>query len=126
MEMNTIMQWVSYLLIAIGVMAFVVSVITQVIKSWPGLDKLPTAAVVIVLSLVLCPISMIALMEWMGQPVTWYMCFACMIAAFVVALVAMDGWERVNEIWGRTQHKKSDIEGDDPSISRSGRVRIRT
>lgn len=34
MEMNTIMQWVSYLLIAIGVMAFVVSVITQVIKSW--------------------------------------------------------------------------------------------
>lgn len=106
MEMNTIMQWVSYLLIAIGVMAFVVSVITQVIKSWPGLDKLPTAAVVIVLSLVLCPISMIALMEWMGQPVTWYMCFACMIAAFVVALVAMDGWERVNEIWGRTQHKK--------------------
>ena len=106
MEMNTIMQWVSYLLIAIGVMAFVVSVITQVIKSWPGLDKLPTAAVVIVLSLVLCPISMIALMEWMGQPVTWYMCFACMIAAFIVALVAMDGWERVNEIWGRTQHKK--------------------
>ena len=106
MEMNTIMQWVSYLLIAIGVMAFVVSVITQVIKSWPGLDKLPTAAVVIVLSLVLCPISMIALMEWMGQTVTWYMCFACMIAAFVVALVAMDGWDRVNEIWGRTQHKK--------------------
>ena len=38
MEINTIMQYGSYLLIAIGVMAFIVSAITQVIKSWPGLD----------------------------------------------------------------------------------------
>ena len=48
MNMNEIMQYLSYLLIAIGIMAFIVSVITQVIKSWPGLDKLPTTAVVIV------------------------------------------------------------------------------
>ena len=62
MNLSEIMQYLSYLLLAIGVMAFFVSVITQVIKSWPGLDKLPTAAVVIVLSLVLCPLSFVALM----------------------------------------------------------------
>lgn len=105
MNMNEIMQYLLYLLTAIGVMAFLVSVITQVIKSWPGLDKLPTAAVVIVLSLVLCPATFIALMAWQKQPITWYMVFACMIAAFVVALVAMDGWERVREIWERTAYK---------------------
>ena len=52
MNMNEIMQYLVYLLTAIGVMAFLVSVITQVIKSWPGLDKLPTAAVLNVLSLI--------------------------------------------------------------------------
>ncbi len=104
--MNEMFQYLSYLLIAIGVMAFFVSVITQVIKSWPGLDKLPTSAVVIVLSLILCPVSFVALMAWLKQPIVWYMVFACMIAAFVVALVSMDGWERVREIWERTGYKE--------------------
>ena len=106
MNMNEIMQYPLYLLTAIGVMAFIVSVITQVIKSWPGLEKLPTAAVVIVLSLILCPAAFMALMAWQKQPITWYMVFACMIAAFVVALVAMDGWERIKEIWERTADKE--------------------
>ena len=106
MNMNEIMQYPLYLLTAIGVVAFIVSVITQVIKSWPGLEKLPTAAVVIVLSLILCPAAFMALMAWQKQPITWYMVFACMIAAFVVALVAMDGWERLKEIWERTGYKE--------------------
>ena len=108
MEMNMILQYVLYLLTAIGMMAFVVSVITQVIKTLPALDKLPTSAVVIVLSLVLCPATFVALMSWQRQPIKWYMVFACMIAAFIVALVAMGGWEKVKEIWDRTKYKQDD------------------
>lgn len=83
-----------------------VSTVTQVVKSWPGLDKLPTSVVVIVLSLVLCPVTFVALMAWMDREITWYMVFACMIGAFIVALVAMDGWERLKEIWDRTGYQK--------------------
>ena len=108
MNISEMMQYLSYLLMAIGVMAFIVSVIAQVIKSWPGLDKLPTSAVVIVLSLVLCPAAFVAMMAWQGTPIEWYMVFACMIAAFVVALVSMDGWERLKEIWERTGYKDKD------------------
>lgn len=108
MNMNEIMQYLSYLLMAIGIMAFIVSVITQVIKSWPGLDKLPTTAVVIALSLILCPVAFVALMAWQRQPIAWYMVFACMIAAFVVALVSMDGWERVKEIWEKAAYKEKE------------------
>ena len=104
MNMNELMQNVTYLVAAIGVMAFVVSVITQVIKEMPGLKNIPTATVVVVLRLVLCPVALVALLTWQGQAITWYMIFACMIAAFVVALVSMDGWERVAEIWRRTKY----------------------
>ncbi len=99
-----IMQYMSYLMIAIGMMAFLVSVITQVIKSLPGLDQLPTSAVVFLLSLILCPVTFLALMAWQKRPIEWYMIFACMIAAFIVALVAMGGWEKVSEIWNRTRY----------------------
>ena len=107
MDVNVMMQYLSYLMIAIGVMAFIVSVVTQVIKSWPGLGSLPTSAVVIVLSLALCPAAFLAVMSWLGRPVVWYTVFACMVAAFVVALVSMDGWERIREIWERTGYKYS-------------------
>ena len=106
MNVNEMMQYLVYFLMAVGAMAFLVSVITQVIKSWPGLGKLPTSAVVIVLSLILCPLTLLSLLSYLGQAITWYMIFACMIAAFIVALVAMNGWEKVNEIWQRTKYPK--------------------
>ena len=115
MNVSEIMQYLSYLMIAIGAMAFLVSAVTQVIKSWPGLDKLPTPAVVIVLSLVLCPACLVALLYWQGHPIEWYMVFACVLAAFFVALVAMDGWERLKEIWDRTGYKNNQQRGGDPT-----------
>lgn len=105
MNVNEIMQYLSYAMLAIGVMAFVVSIITQVIKSWPGLDTLPTQAVVIVLSLLLCPLLFIMFMSWQQQPIAWWMIIACFLAGFFVALVSMDGWERMREIWDRTNYK---------------------
>lgn len=108
MDVNLIMQYISWILIAIGVMAFMVSVVTQVIKSWPGLEKLPTSAVVIVLSLVLCPLVMVALCSWKQVEIVWYMIVACMITAFVVALVSMGGWEKINDIWQRTRYPKKE------------------
>ena len=40
MNVDEILRYMSYILAAIGGMAFVVSTITQVIKEWPGLSKL--------------------------------------------------------------------------------------
>lgn len=106
MDINMIMQYASYVFIAIGAMAFLVSIITQLIKELPLLKQIPTAVVVFVLAMVLCPSSFLALMAWQKMAVEWYMIFACMLAAFIVALVSLDGWERVKSIWDRTKYKE--------------------
>ena len=93
---------VSQIVAFIGVMAFIVSVVTEVLKRWEWFDKrVPTALAVIILSLILCPACMLGLAAYCGAVISWFMVFASFMAAFIVALVSMDGWERVTEIAGR-------------------------
>ena len=90
---------VSQIIVFVGIMAFIVSAITEALKKWTWFDrKVPTALTVILLSLILCPVSLFGLAAYYGITVTWFMVFASVIAAFIVALVSMDGWERVTEL----------------------------
>ena len=89
----------SKLIVLVGVMAFLVSVVTQVLKQIPGLEKrVPTQITVIVTSMILCPAAMAV---YYSVPIDWFMVFASFIASFIVSLVSMDGWERVAELWNR-------------------------
>jgi len=101
-----ITQYISYLLIAIGALAFIVSAITQVIKELPHVKNLPTSAVAMVISLILCPVALIAVCQYYDVIITWYIVFASIIAAFIVYLVATGGWEKLKGIWDRTKYSK--------------------
>lgn len=82
---------------AVGVLAFLVAVIVQVIKELPWLKRIPTSVVALTVSLLLCPLAVV---------IVWYYVFASFIAAFIVYLVATGGWERVAEMWDRTKYKR--------------------
>lgn len=105
-NMETVAQLVTYLLIAIGGLAFLVSAITQVIKEMPLLKKIQTNAVALVVSLILCPVAVIIASQYFKIVITWYYIFASFIAAFIVYLVATGGWEKVSEMWNRTKYNK--------------------
>ena len=87
---------VSQIVLFIGVMAFIVSIITEALKKWT----------VIILSLILCPVCLLGLAAYYGVAIEWFMVFASFIAAFIVALVSMDGWERVTELAEKLIRKK--------------------
>lgn len=106
MNMELLMQLLTYVLIAIGGLAFLVSMITQVIKEMPFLKKLPTNVVALVVSMVLCPMAVIIACEYFKIVILWYYVFASFIAAFIVYLVSTGGWERVTAMWNRTKYKK--------------------
>ena len=105
-NMETLMQLVTYLLTAVGVAAFIVSAITQVIKEMPYLKKIQTNAVALAVSLIICPVAVIVACQYFDIIITWYYIFASFIAAFIVYLVSTGGWERVTEMWNRTKYNK--------------------
>lgn len=105
--MKNITLDVSQIIVFVGVMAFIVSCITETLKKWTWFDdKVPTALTVIILSLTLCPAGMLGMAAYYGVPIEHFMVFASFIAAFIVALVSMDGWERVTELAERLIRKK--------------------
>ena len=106
-NMEILMQLVTYLLIAIGAAAFLVSAITQVIKDMPVLKKIQTNVVALAVSLIICPVAVVIACQHFNIVITWYYIFASFIAAFIVYLVSTGGWEKVSEMWNRTKYNKS-------------------
>lgn len=106
LNMELLMQFVTYALMAIGVLAFAVSMITQVIKEMPFLKQIPTNVVALVVSMILCPLSVIIACQYFNIVIIWYYVFASFIAAFIVYLVSTGGWERVTEMWNRTKYNQ--------------------
>ena len=92
---------ITSLLAVVGALAFMVSIITQVIKGVSVLDKIPTDILVFVLSIGLTVIAFVAYMQYIQQIIVWYMVIAAIMAGFIVAFVAMYGWEKFSELWKR-------------------------
>lgn len=78
-----------------------VSVITQVFKGVGVLSKIPTDILVFVLSIGITVTAFVAYMQYIQQTILWYMILAAIMAGFVVAFVAMYGWEKFSELWKR-------------------------
>lgn len=89
------------ILAVIGALAFIVSVITQVFKGVGVLSKIPTDILVLVLSIGITMTAFVAYMQYIQQTIIWYMILAAILAGFLVAFVAMYGWEKFAELWSR-------------------------
>lgn len=81
---------VSQIVLFIGVMAFIVSIITEALKKWTWFDKkVPTALTVIILSLILCPVCLLGLAAYYGVAIEWFMVFASFIMFEFVHIVGV-------------------------------------
>ena len=107
MNIEILMQYITYGLMALGVLSFLVAVIVQVIKELPVLQKIPTSVVALAVSLILCPLAVIVACQYFKIVIVWYYVFAAFVAAFVVYVIETGGWERAAEIWNRTKYKNA-------------------
>lgn len=91
----------SQLVVAIGALAFIVSVITEVVKSIGAMKKVPTDIVVLTLSMVLTVVAFLAYAQYASIAIVWYWVVAAIICGFFVAFIAMYGWSKLSELWTR-------------------------
>jgi hypothetical protein len=99
--METIVANMTIILAIIGTLAFFVSLITQVIKGIGIFARVPTDILVFVLSIGITVAAFVAYMQYIQMTILWYMVLAAIIAGFVVAFVAMYGWEKLSDLWKR-------------------------
>lgn len=99
--MEILIKDMTLIIAIISVLAFMVSVITQVFKGVGVLSKIPTDILVFVLSIGITVAAFIAYMQYIQQTILWYMIIASILAGFVVAFVAMYGWEKLSDLWNR-------------------------
>ena len=85
----------------IGALAFLVSVITEVTKGIGFLTRIPTDLQVIVLSMMLCLVTYFMYTAYSNLVVYWYYVAASVVASFIVAFVAMYGWDNLTELYSR-------------------------
>ena len=98
---QTLIANMTLILAIIGTIAFFVSVITQVIKNISIFNKVPTDIIVFVLSIGITVTAFIAYMQYIYMTILWYMILAAIMAGFIVAFVAMFGWEKLSDLWKR-------------------------
>jgi glucan phosphoethanolaminetransferase (alkaline phosphatase superfamily) len=99
--MEQIVEYGSQLLILVAVLAFTVSVITQVTKEMPLLAKIPTNLQVIITSMVLSVLAVIVYCQWEAITILWYYIAGALVLGFFVAFVAMFGWSELTDLWNR-------------------------
>ena len=96
-------------LAVIGALSFCVSVITQVFKGVGFLSKIPTDMLVFILSIGITVAAFVAYMQYINMTILWYMILAAIMAGFIVAFIAMYGWEKLTDLWKRMS--KTDTSG---------------
>lgn len=99
--MEALFANMTVILAVIGILAFLVSVVTQVFKGVGFLSMIPTDALVLVLSIGITVSTFVAYMQYIQMTILWYMILAAILAGFIVAFVAMFGWEKLTELWKR-------------------------
>lgn len=94
------------ILMVIGMLAFMVTVITEVVKNLGFIKKIPTDIVVIFLSFVITLTAMVAYAAYANIEMAWYFIIAALAASFFVAFVAMYGWTKLNDLCARFKPNK--------------------
>ena len=107
--MDALLTNMTMVLAVIGALSFCVSVITQVFKGVGFLSKIPTDMLVFILSIGITVAAFVAYMQYINMTILWYMILAAIMAGFIVAFIAMYGWEKLTDLWKRMS--KTDTSG---------------
>lgn len=107
-------QVISIAILALGILAFTVSIITQVIKNVWIFAEIPTNIIVFLLSIIITGAACTAVLDYYKYPLVWYTVAAIIVLGFFVAFIAMEGWKKFMETFN--SFYKKDIDKEYPNF----------
>lgn len=109
MNIQTIIDNMSVILVAITVMCVLITVITEFTKEIGFLKKIPTRLQVLALSLIVCILAFFAIISYMNIKFMWYYMVAVVFASFIIAIITANGWDYFIEIVKRFYRGNADL-----------------
>ena len=96
--MNINPEIITMTLSLIGALVIAVQVTVEVIKRFPVLNKIPTDAIVIVLSIAYSEMALAVWGSVTGTSLRWFTYVGMALGGLFVAYVAMFGWKQLSEL----------------------------
>ena len=101
---NTIINYASYLLLALYVLVVTVNIIVEVVKR---LIPVPTDIVVFIVSIAVTVLALYIAASVLKFTVMWYYAVGAVVLGIFVAYAAMFGFDKFKELWDRlSEYKK--------------------
>lgn len=89
----------------LGALAFMVVIMVELTKELPFVKKVPTKLWTIIVSMVVCIAAVIIYFAITAAPLYWYYIALAFFCAFIVAYIAMYGWESTKDLYERFKNK---------------------
>lgn len=99
--LNLIVQNSMALLAALGLLAFMVNIITELTKDIGSIKKIPTKLYVIIVSIIVNFLSLVVCNRIESKAINIFYFIVAFLASFVVAYISMYGWDTFNELKDR-------------------------
>ena len=96
MDIPTITNQASVLMIIIGALVVLTNIIVEVLKKFTW-DKIPTNFLVVCIAIPLTVTAFYAWAAWAGITVVWYYVAGAVVLGFLVAYAAMFGFDKLRE-----------------------------
>lgn len=100
------LEYITDVVSVLGILAFITSAIVQSIKEQPFCKDCPTSLIALVVAEIVTVVALIAYCGQTGTPLQWYYVTAAVVCGFIVYLIATGGWEKITDIWKKTQYKE--------------------
>lgn len=99
LDIQAIISSALVLLTIAGVIVCLVHLITQVIKNLGPLKEIHTNYIVLVLSILLTMLMYFVYVSYTKSTIIWYYVIGSFFGGFVVAYIAMFGWDKLINEW---------------------------
>lgn len=106
MDIPTITNQASVLMVIIGALVVLTNIIVEVLKKFTW-DKIPTNFLVVCIAIPLTVTAFYAWAAWAGITVLWYYTAGAVVVGFAVAYAAMFGFDKLREALGKIREFKT-------------------